>query len=159
MYASINYIKSRHPYGDISGQPSQAPAPLSISAPNSAAPQSAVSHSQANGGASQQLTNGQATNADPAPERTGSPPPEHPDVFNAALHELARDLVLQEQQIEVLVNSLPGLGNSEASQERRMIELEHELREAEAGRAKAELDREKMMEVLGQWLEGVRRVP
>ena len=42
------------------------------------------------------------------------------------MRDMARDLVLQEQQIEVLINHLPGLGNSEESQVRRMRELEAE---------------------------------
>ncbi len=152
MYASINYIHTRHPYADISGQPSQAPAP----APPPPPPE-------------QQLTNGTATisqqpngparaQAQQPQDPPASPPPELPDAFEATLHELARSLVLQEQQIEVLIQSLPGLGNSEASQERRMRELEAELREVEGERAKAEAERERMMDMLGGVLVGARRV-
>ncbi|TKA82681.1 hypothetical protein B0A55_01485 [Friedmanniomyces simplex] len=164
MYASINYIKTRHPYGEIPGQPSQAPPPAPLPAP----PQPAPSQSLTNGDAPPSQPNGPAQpapppQAAPAPEqqpdqRDGSPPPERPDTFNAALHELARDLVLQEQQIELLINSLPGLGNSEASQERRMRELDAELREVERERAEAEEQREGMVDALGEVLAGTRRV-
>ncbi|KAK0336031.1 RNA polymerase II mediator complex subunit [Friedmanniomyces endolithicus] len=164
MYASINYIKTRHPYGEIPGQPSQAPPPAPLPAPT----QPSAPHGLTNGDASALEPNGPAHSAAPAPaapnqeqpleQRDGSPPPERPDAFNAALHELARDLVLQEQQIELLINSLPGLGNSEVSQELRMRELEAELREVEVARAGAEEERERMVDALGELLAGTRRV-
>ena len=140
MYASLNYIQTRHPYGEIPGQPSQAPQPLPNSTPATAAaaPNSALS-----------LPNGQQ--AEP-------PSPEDPHTFDAALRELARDLVLKEQQIEVIINSLPGLGNSEAEQVERMRELERELRDVEAERARAEGEREALVERLGRVLVGVKRV-
>jgi mediator of RNA polymerase II transcription subunit 21 len=75
------------------------------------------------------------------------------------MHELARDLVLKEQQVEILINSLPGIRSSEADQERRMRELEFELREVEAERAKAETEREALVEGLGRVIGGVKRVP
>ncbi len=164
MYASINYIKTRHPYGEIPGQPSQAPPPAPLPAPPHAPP----SQSLTNGDGPALEPNGPAHSA-AAPaaapvqefsleQRDGSPPPERPDAFNAALHELARDLVLQEQQIELLINSLPGLGNSEVSQESRMRELEAELREVEVARAEAEEERERMVDALGELLAGTRRV-
>ncbi|TKA45736.1 hypothetical protein B0A54_03421 [Friedmanniomyces endolithicus] len=164
MYASINYIKTRHPYGEIPGQPSQAPPP----APPPAPTQPSASHGLTNGDGPTTEPNGPAHSAAVPPaapvqeqtleQRDGSPPPERPDAFNAALHELARDLVLQEQQIELLINSLPGLGNSEVSQESRMRELEAELREVEVARAGAEEERERMVDALGELLAGTRRV-
>ena len=66
--------------------------------------------------------------------------------------------MLKEQQIEVIINSLPGLGNSEAEQVERMRELEGELREVEAERARAEAEREGLVEGLGGGLVGVGRV-
>ena len=67
--------------------------------------------------------------------------------------------MLKEQQIEYLINSLPGIGSSEADQERRMRELERELREVKAERVKAEEDKEALVEGLGRIIVGVRRVP
>ncbi|EMC96605.1 hypothetical protein BAUCODRAFT_148187 [Baudoinia panamericana UAMH 10762] len=162
MYAAINYITTRHPYAEIPGQPSQAPQLAKSSAPDSAVPQSAVSSQIPNGEPAKQQPNGAAPStqiASDALEAPGSPPPEERDTFNAALHELARDLVLQEQQIELLINSLPGLGNSEASQMRRMRELEAALREMGSERAIAEQEKERMVDALGQMLTQVQRVP
>ena len=98
------------------------------------------------------------------PQREGqqappTPAPEEQSVFDAALRELAQDLVLQEQQIEHLINSLPGIGNIEADQERRMRELEQDLREVERERARAEEERERMVEGLGRVIVGAKRIP
>ena len=144
MYASLSYIQTRHPYGEIPGQPSQAPQPQHTTPINPAAPHSA-------------LPNGHGQYAQ-QPDPPTTPPPEDAQTFDAALRELARDLVLKEQQIEVIINSLPGLGNSEAEQVERMRELETELREVEAERARAEAEREGLVEGLGGVLVGVGRV-
>ena len=152
MYASLSYIQSRHPYGEIPGQPNQAPESAVESAPNSAAPRSAGA-----------LANGDAFRPAAQPhedgQRDGSPAPENREVFNSALHDLARDLMLKEQQIEILINSLPGIRSSEADQERRMRELESELRQVETERAKAEQEKERMVDMLGQVIVGAKRIP
>jgi mediator of RNA polymerase II transcription subunit 21 len=154
MYASLSYVRQRHPYGEIEGQPSQAPLPALRSSPTTAAAQTALPNG--NNTTSQQQT---ANPNSAEPERVPTPPPEDPQIFNAALHELARDLVIKEQQIEYLINNLPGIGNSEADQEKRIRELEVELKEVEAERAKAEVEREALVEGLGKVIVGVRRVP
>lgn len=147
MYASLNYIYTRHPYGEIQGQPSQAP-------------QSVSQGNTANGVTP--AANGDASNAvAPAQNGTrdaGSPAPDPPDTFNAAMHELAQDLVLKEQQIELIIRSLPGIGNSEAEQEKRMRELEAELREVEEERARKETEKDAMVDLLGQVIGNVKRV-
>lgn len=67
------------------------------------------------------------------------PQPDSPRTFAARQRELARDLIIKEQQIEYLISVLPGIGASEAEQEARIRELETQLREAEKERvAKAE---------------------
>jgi mediator of RNA polymerase II transcription subunit 21 len=137
MYASIHYIQTKHPYGEIPGQPSQAPT---------GDPPPSASTALPNGPANPQQG-----------QKEAEEPPDEPHVFDAALRELARDLVLKEQQIELLIHSLPGLGNSEADQVKRMRELEKELREVEAERAKAETEREALVDGLGKVLVGVKR--
>ncbi|RAL13756.1 med21 domain-containing protein [Aspergillus homomorphus CBS 101889] len=62
------------------------------------------------------------------------PAPDSPRTFAARQRELARDLVIKEQQIEYLISVLPGIGASEAQQEARIRELEGELRDAEGVR-------------------------
>jgi mediator of RNA polymerase II transcription subunit 21 len=59
--------------------------------------------------------------------------------------------VIKEQQIEYLISVLPGIDSSEAEQERKIRELERELRGAEEEREQ----RMKELKVLRRRLEGV----
>jgi mediator of RNA polymerase II transcription subunit 21 len=81
------------------------------------------------------------------------PQPDSPRTFAARQRELARDLIIKEQQIEYLISVLPGIGASEAEQEARIRELETQLREVEKERvAKADelnLLRGRLENVLG----------
>ncbi|KAI1816916.1 mediator of RNA polymerase II transcription subunit 21 [Poronia punctata] len=82
----------------------------------------------------------------------------HPeDVFQAALVELARDLITKEQQIELLISILPGLDNSEQDQERNIRELEEELKVAEAQRQEAINKRKKTLAKLDAVICSIRR--
>ncbi|KAI6909348.1 hypothetical protein D0869_04133 [Hortaea werneckii] len=146
------YNQTKHPYADIPGQLSQAPKETKTEAG--------------------QLTNGDTTTQQPngpsqaqqqaqqeGPEEEKPPVPDTPENFERALRELAQAMVLQEQQMEVLINSLPGLERNEAEQVQRMRALEAELREVEAERVKAEEERVKMLDALGGVMNGARRVP
>lgn len=163
MYASLNYIQVRHAYAEIEGQASQAPQPADS--------QAAAGSKEPSGGAGPQMTNGN-TGAAAAPaaaasnggggganDASSSPLPDPPETFRNALREMAQELILKEQQIEHLINSLPGLGNSESNQERRMRELEADLQEAEAVRERKEAEREELVNLLGQVIVKVKRVP
>ncbi|KAF7173632.1 hypothetical protein CNMCM5623_005876 [Aspergillus felis] len=57
-----------------------------------------------------------------------------PRTFASRQRELARDLIIKEQQIEYLISVLPGIDSSEAEQEKRIRELERELRRVEEER-------------------------
>ncbi|KAI1823101.1 mediator of RNA polymerase II transcription subunit 21 [Xylaria intraflava] len=83
--------------------------------------------------------------------------PQPEDVFRAALVELAQDLITKEQQIELLISSLPGLDNSEQDQERNIRELEEELKVAEAQRHEAIKEREETLAKLDSVIRGIRR--
>lgn len=151
MYASLSYVYHKHPYGEFPAQPSQAPqASQSEPTANGVAP-------TANGdaAASQHTPAGGQTNGQDA----GTPPPDPADKFNAAMNEMAQELVLKEQQIEIVIKSLPGIGVNEADQEKRMRELEAELRQMEEERARKETEKQAMVDLLGDMISKVRRVP
>ncbi|KAF2161161.1 hypothetical protein M409DRAFT_69997 [Zasmidium cellare ATCC 36951] len=151
MYASLNYVYNKHPYGEFPDQPSQAPqASQSEPTANGVAPAA-----NGDGAASQQTpAAGQANAQDDSPTA-----PDSADKFNAAMHEMAQELVLKEQQIEIVIKSLPGIGVNEADQEKRMRELEVELRQMEEERAKKESEKQAMVDLLGDMISKVKRVP
>jgi mediator of RNA polymerase II transcription subunit 21 len=150
MYASLNYIQLKHPYAVIEGQPSQAPESSETrDSTNAGDSTTAAAGVQVNGSA----------NAQGGPSDPNTPSPETSEVFQNALREIAQDLVIKEQQIEHLINSLPGLGNSESDQERRMRELEVELRNVQAVRESKEAEREELIDMLGKIITKVKRVP
>ncbi|KAK5998459.1 Mediator of RNA polymerase II transcription subunit 21 [Cladobotryum mycophilum] len=80
-----------------------------------------------------------------------------PDEFRAGLVELSRDLIVKEQQIEVLISSLPGLDNSEQDQERSIKELEEDLKAAEAQRQEALRERDQILAELDSVIRSIRR--
>ncbi|KAK2791029.1 RNA polymerase II mediator complex subunit [Emmonsiellopsis sp. PD_33] len=95
------------------------------------------------------------TTTDPNP--TGSPPepteppPDPPHTFAQRQRELARDLIIKEQQIEYLISVLPGVGSSEKEQEERIRRVAGELRVVEGERRR----RRREMRRLGERVEGV----
>lgn len=80
-----------------------------------------------------------------------------PQDFRAGLVELARDLIVKEQQIEVLISTLPGLDNSEQDQERHIKDLEEDLKTAEAQRVEALKERDHILKQLDSTIRIVRR--
>lgn len=79
------------------------------------------------------------------------------DEFRAGLVELSRDLIFKEQQIEVLISTLPGLDNSEQDQERYIKDLEEDLKAAEAQRQEALKERDQILAELDSVIRSVRR--
>lgn len=79
------------------------------------------------------------------------------DEFKDGLAELSRDLIIKEQQIEVLISSLPGLDSSEADQERYIQELEDELKVAESQRQDAIREKDQILAKLDEVIRSVRR--
>ncbi|THW54118.1 hypothetical protein D6D18_08382 [Aureobasidium pullulans] len=156
MFASIRYIQTRHQYGDIPGQPDMsdptpnAPAPLQ---PNAAPDTLTATAAEQNPALANNPEASALEGQDPA--QIG---PDDPVTFQAALKELARDLVLKEQQIEYLISVLPGIGESEANQSQRIQVLEKELREADEERKKALEERETMLDKLGALAAECKRV-
>lgn len=70
---------------------------------------------------------------------------------------MARDLIIKEQQIEVLISNLPGLDNSERDQERNIKDLEEDLKAAEAQRLEALKERDQILGELDAVIRSVRR--
>lgn len=87
----------------------------------------------------------------PGTDPSAPPRPDSPRTFAYRQRELARDLIIKEQQIEYLIGRLPGIGASEAEQEARIRELEGELRRVEIEKERKGRDLRK----LGRRLEGV----
>ena len=79
------------------------------------------------------------------------------DDFRAGMVELSRDLIIKEQQIEVLISSLPGLDNSEKDQERYIKELEDDLKVAEAQRQDAIKEKDHILAELDSVIRSIRR--
>lgn len=74
------------------------------------------------------------------------------------MSELARDLIVKSKQIEVLIQSLPGIGVSEEEQQGRLRSLEQQLKEAEQERVRAIEDKERARERLETVIVKLRRV-
>lgn len=138
MFATVRYIDTHHPYSLIPNQPDRNP----FSADNDAVPQNDPTQ-------------------DPKTmefDKDGNRRPDAPLVFHARLQELAQDLVLKEQQVEVLIESLPGLGNSQAQQEEKIRKLQEELQGLGKEREQAAKEKEELLRRVEGRILGVRRV-
>ena len=71
--------------------------------------------------------------------------------------ELSRDLIIKEQEIEMLISSLPGLDNSERDQESFIKDLEEDLKAAEAQRQEAIKERDQILSELDTVIRSIRR--
>ncbi|TDZ37682.1 Mediator of RNA polymerase II transcription subunit 21 [Colletotrichum sidae] len=80
-----------------------------------------------------------------------------PDEFKEGLRELAKDLIYKEQQIEVLISTLPGLDSTESDQEQYIRDLEDELKVAEAQRQDAIKEKDQILGKLDEVIRSIRR--
>lgn len=140
MYAGMVYTNTRHPYGDIPGQPHDADRDLQASGANENGPASNADNA---GGAN---NNG---------DRPRSPPPD-PN-FAATQHEIASDIIMNMARINALADRLPGIGFSEQQQMARLAELDRELREEQAKLDEAKREKERLMGVLDERIMKARR--
>ncbi|MCJ1256464.1 RNA polymerase II mediator complex subunit [Lignoscripta atroalba] len=150
FYASLRYITTHHPSAPIPTQPTHdlsPPSPTITSALTATAAADPDADNQ-----NQPSSQNPNLNTDPGYR------PADPVAFNAALHELAHDLVLKEQQIEYLIGVLPGIEKSEQEQEERIKVLAAELREVEKERREIVGEKEELVERLDRVIAGVRRV-
>ena len=169
MYATLSYTSTRAAPSPIPGQPLQSPAaPGSTHATSDAAAPETQTQTQTQGSSNPTQT---TTSFDPSQPQTqtqtqpqtqtrlpSTRPPRHDlaAAFTADLHELARDLIVKEQQIEMLIERLPGIGTSERAQRARMAVLERQLREIEEERARAVAEKERLLERVAGRIAGVR---
>jgi mediator of RNA polymerase II transcription subunit 21 len=61
------------------------------------------------------------------------------------LEELARDLIVKTQQVEVLIDSLPGIGISESEQMKKVNELEVTSQQVEEERLQALREKQELL--------------
>ncbi|KAG5294534.1 RNA polymerase II transcription mediator family protein [Histoplasma ohiense] len=94
----------------------------------------------------------QAQQQEPSP---AEPTPDPPEIFALRQRELARDLIVKEQQIEYLISVLPGVGSSEAEQEERIRRLAEELRVVEAEKREKRRQMRKLGERVDELLGAV----
>ncbi|RDW90364.1 med21 domain-containing protein [Aspergillus mulundensis] len=169
FYATIGYLTTYHDNSPAIPPPTPTSAPaLAKIQKNSTNPPIPASAAAILSQASPSAAAGAVTPGPPAPGAAagaggdeagatagieeGLPPrPDSPRTFAARQRELARDLVIKEQQIEYLISVLPGIGSSEQEQERRIRELEGELREVEEERER----KVRELRVLRRRVEGV----
>lgn len=149
FYATLGYLTTYHdnaPTIPPPNVPDAAPA-LAKMTKNSSSPPVPAAIAERVGGASAVAGNAspplappQQPGAAPVTAAEGEDPnlppaPDSPRTFASRQRELARDLIIKEQQIEYLISVLPGIGASETEQETRIQELEKELRAVEQERA------------------------
>lgn len=168
MFATLQYINMHHSYAAIDGQPDQNPFPVTQIT-------NGAGYHDRNGTEVVDTTrtsrDGSTFDASTAPVVPGSntnnekddssstdPVPDPPHVFQESLKELAKDLVLKEQQIEYLVSVLPGIGTSENDQSERIAALEADLDAAREERDKELVERDAMMDDVHALAARCRRV-
>ncbi|KAM3077113.1 RNA polymerase II mediator complex subunit [Clarireedia jacksonii] len=96
-------------------------------------------------------------NGEGAPKVVEDVDPLPEDQFKDGQLELARDLILKEQQIESLISVLPGLETSEKDQVETIQRLEQELKEEESRRKQALKEKEVILEKLESVIRSVKR--
>jgi mediator of RNA polymerase II transcription subunit 21 len=147
FYATLGYLTTYHDNAPTipPDVPNAAPA-LAKMPKNSSAPPVPAAIANRVGGAA--VVAGNASPPHAPPQQPGAAPvvavegedpnlppaPDSPRTFASRQRELARDLIIKEQQIEYLISVLPGARASEAEQEARIRELEKELRDVEMER-------------------------
>ncbi|KAJ5383967.1 hypothetical protein N7517_001878 [Penicillium concentricum] len=173
FYATLGYLTTYHdnaPTTPPPNVPDAVPALAKITKNSSAPPVPAAIANKVGGAAA---VAGNASPPHAPPQQPGAAPgtasegddpnlppaPDSPRTFASRQRELARDLIIKEQQIEYLISVLPGIGASEAEQESRIRELETELREVEKERAAKVRDlkklRTRLEDVLGAVAVGI----
>ncbi|OAX79554.1 hypothetical protein ACJ72_06126 [Emergomyces africanus] len=163
FYATLCYISTYHDHS-VATPPSNVPTaiPQLKKIPKNPPPATTTSAAEkAAGGTAaspqpqQPNTPGGADAKTQQLESPTEPPPDSPEVFAQRQRELARDLIVKEQQVEYLIGVLPGVGSSEAEQEERIRQLAEELRVVEAERRVKRKEMRKLGERVDELLGAV----
>ncbi|KAK2865389.1 RNA polymerase II mediator complex subunit [Arthroderma sp. PD_2] len=164
FYATLCYLTTYHDHSPAippPNVPSAIPQLKKIpknASPNAPAAQAASGQAQGQSQTpQQQQQQGDAAGGAEEENRDLPPRPDSPNTFAQRQRELARDLIIKEQQIEYLISVLPGIGSSEAEQEARIRQLADELREAEKVRRRKRRQMKKLAEKIDGLLEAVSR--
>jgi len=132
MFASLHYISEHHANADIPGQQYHGPRGKEYEP-------------------KPRITNGVTHEDDDQAPPTGEQdeeekPADTPEEFEAALKELARDLVGKQKQIEEIVKTIPGQDRTREEQEQCMQELNAELEAMDVELVKAAEDKQQLLE-------------
>ncbi|KAF3482820.1 uncharacterized protein GIQ15_02144 [Arthroderma uncinatum] len=165
FYATLCYLTTYHDHSPAIPPPNVPTAIPQLkkipknASPNTPGAQPASAQAQGQDQTpQQQQQQGDAAGPGAEEERRDLPPrPDSPNTFAQRQRELARDLIIKEQQIEYLISVLPGIGSSEAEQEARIRHLADELREAEKVRRRKRRQMKKLAEKVDGLLEAVSR--
>ncbi|EEP81653.1 predicted protein [Uncinocarpus reesii 1704] len=150
FYATIAYLDTYHDHSPAIPPPNVPNAvPQLNKIPKNPLPAVAAAGTTAN-------TPGAPLPPDAAPQQQqqqhpDGPPPDSPGTFLMRQRELARDLIIKEQQIEYLVSVLPGIKSSEAEQLERIKQLAGELRAVEEERS----SKRRELRKLGEKVDGL----
>ena len=150
MFACLHWVATNAVPQPIEGQPYQPPDgvwPTANGVPDTAAESQPAETQNASG------LNGTSTES-----VTGVDYDSAMKNYKATLRELAQDLVIKEQQIEMLAKELPGLDRSQNDQEKRIKELEDEARALEVQARDAGVLRESLIKRVEETMFKVRRV-
>ncbi|EEH05877.1 conserved hypothetical protein [Histoplasma capsulatum G186AR] len=156
FYATLCYLTTYHDHAAAT-PPSNIPTaiPQLKKIPKNPSP-TATTSTTAKAASPQPTTpaaaDAQAQQQEPSP---AEPTPDPPEIFALRQRELARDLIVKEQQIEYLISVLPGVGSSEAEQEEKIRRLAEELRVVEAERREKRRQMRKLGERVDELLGAV----
>lgn len=129
FFSTISYLSQRHPLVAPEPDPND---------PFTNPPSAAAIGSQTPGPADAAQSQSVVAGINPGPEDTDRAPyplrPVAPQTFENAQRELAEDLVLKGQQIELLISRLPGIGRGEEQQAEEIKVLVEKVKEMEKRR-------------------------
>ncbi|KAI1962851.1 Mediator of RNA polymerase II transcription subunit 21 [Ophidiomyces ophidiicola] len=149
FYATVAYLTTYHDHSPALPPPNDSNAAPLKKIPKNPPPTASTTAVNTPSGA--QPADSAATNA------SNSPPPDPPNTFLMRQRELARDLIIKEQQIEYLITVLPGIKSTEAEQVERIKQLAQELRIVEEERRVKMREMKKLAEKVDGLLGAVSR--